>query len=395
MRKKVLVVTYGGGHVKIASKVIKSLRKRDCSVEVLALTSAGGVLKREGIAYKTMVDYVDVLNMREEVYGLASKYIESAYNIESNIPKDEISAYIGVNLWDLSVQLKSTEKAEQLYMEMGRKAFFPINFMKKILEYEKVDSILLTCGQRSEKAAGIVADKMGIKVVRVIDLLGNDDDIPYQGYVCVMDEKVKVNILKRNPHLNHKQVVVTGQPNLELEKNDQGVKALKEKYNASEDSVIITFFSQIYSKETICVLKKLIELCKWNKNYIVIYKLHPSEKISAYAEFESEFPINFHMEQELNLSDVIFSSDITMTFNSTTGLQSVLNGVPLISINISGKPYSTDYYKAGYGYFVDDLSQLDSTINAILQKKENKTYDLSNSHIPHNAADAIAEILLN
>jgi len=78
-------------------------------------------------------------------------FIDEHFDAGSGLDKFEIKVYLGMNLWDLSLQLKSFEEALKLFRERGRSCFFPINLMERILSFEKPDVIVVTSGKRAEK----------------------------------------------------------------------------------------------------------------------------------------------------------------------------------------------------------------------------------------------------
>ena len=62
--KKIVFVTYGGGHVNMLVPVIKELQKQDnLELIVLGLTTAGSVLKNNNIPY---IGFKDLLKDNDD-----------------------------------------------------------------------------------------------------------------------------------------------------------------------------------------------------------------------------------------------------------------------------------------------------------------------------------------
>lgn len=397
--KKVFFVTYGGGHVQIAIPVIKELVKNKIDVKVLALTTSVFPLKENKISYKGIKDYLSILKDKEKIISIGKNYINQHYNAESALEKEEILAYLGINIYDLKLQTGSLETAQYIFEEQGRKAFYPYYSMKKIIEYEKPDVIFLTCGKRMEKAAGKIGDELGIQVVRVIDLLGRDDVIPYHAKVMVMNEMVKENILKNNEHLKTDDVFVTGQPNLEIIVDDEDLNKFKKKYNVDNYYKVVSMFSQPEIKQREQVYKALIEYAQGNPKNLVFYKLHPSEDLSEYISDKDLLPSNFKIGKDMNLNSVLECSDITLTFFSTVGLQAISIGKPLVTINLTSQKYGLDYSALNYSIEVNNLRNLENTITQLLNDESELSNKLKTGKkdlvIPKNSAINISKVILN
>ncbi|KUO75979.1 MAG: hypothetical protein APF77_24460 [Clostridia bacterium BRH_c25] len=397
MSKKVFIPTYGGGHVKIVIPIIKELLARGYEVVVLGLTSSALALTAEGIKYKGMKDYISLFPEKEEIYEIGIRLLDKNFNQDSGLDRDEILLYLGINILDISIQKGSKKDAMDLFEEKGRGAFFPYYSIKRIVEYEKPDAILVTCGQRTEKAAGVVGEELNIPVVRVIDLLGEDDVLPYKASVCVMNEIVKNNILKNNPHLKGSDIFVTGQPNIELAGDTMKFQTFNSMYNIHKYNKIITFFSQPRNTQREQVINHLIKLFIQKPNYLCLYKLHPNEDIGLYNKYMSIKPQNLVIEKNIDLNSAILFTDIAITFFSTVGLQLIAQDKPLITVNLSKTPYSTDYSKYNCSVEIQDLALLGDTIESLFDYNHDLSKKLkagrSKMLIPKSAASNIVDVI--
>lgn len=391
MKKKIFIPTYSGGHVKIVIPVARELIKRGYEVVILALTSSCIYLKEEGLEYKLISSYIDIFEDKETIIKLGEEVIESNYNISSGLNKTDIQIYLGLNLYELYLELGTFDLAISEFKKNGKNIFCPINIMEKILKYEKPDIIMLTCGQRVEKATGIVANRLDIPVVRVIDLLGENDYIPYKAKLCVMMELVKFNILKNNIHLESKDIFITGQPNIEIYPNEQDVEYLKKKINYANCDNVILFLSQDTLIGRLEVAKEMNLLARNNNNNIYIYRLHPSESYEFYEDILISKSENLIFEKKCNLEALLSLADVVITFFSTAGLQAKFLNKPLITVNLTKKDYIMDFSKYGLSEEIRDIRELESKIqNIILNrvKVKNNKYV-----IPNNAKTNIVEVI--
>ncbi|GAE87222.1 CDP-glycerol glycerophosphotransferase family protein [Acetivibrio straminisolvens] len=347
--KEVFFVTYGGGHVRSVIPVIKELKSRGHRVSVLGLTSSVKDLKKEEIEYKGIKDYLNLF--RDEEVQLILKYgdmfIDEHFDAGSGLDKPEIKVYLGMNLWDLSVQFESFEKAVELFNESGKNCFLPVNSMERILSCEKPDVTVVTCGKRAEKAAAFSANKMGIKVVRIVDLLGENLEIPYKAKVCVLNSYAKANILSSNKNMDEQDVVVTGQPNIEPTYTKEQLRDFIKKYSLDRFNKVISFFSQPNIAYREDVLLEFIKLMEKRTNFMGIWKTHPNEQMDLYTKYLNTLPPNLLILKEEDTNLILSKSDLVITFYSTVGLQAIAADKPLITVNFSKNAHPVEYDKLG------------------------------------------------
>ena len=164
--KKIVFVTYGGGHVNMLVPVIKELQRHDnLELVVLGLTTAGLVLKNNNIPY---IGFKDLLNDNDYALKWGKKLVRKndAHNLVSY---KESVAYMGLSYVDLENEY-GKEMAAKLYSEKGRQVFNPMNTIRRFLEEESPDLLVATNSPRAERAAINVARELGIASVCLIDL---------------------------------------------------------------------------------------------------------------------------------------------------------------------------------------------------------------------------------
>ena len=165
--KKILFVTYGGGHVHMICPVIHELRQiSNYDVYVLALPAAIKHIQNAGIPFITFKDF---LEGDAEAMRWGEELAEIHHMDSSGIDYQESVAYLGLNYKDL-VALHGAEQAKKEMQKRGRQAFFPLGTMAKIFDKIKPDFVVTTNSPRSEAAAIEVANQRNINNLIITDL---------------------------------------------------------------------------------------------------------------------------------------------------------------------------------------------------------------------------------
>ncbi len=365
---KILFVTYGGGHAAIVKSLYPTLNKLEkVKINILALTSSTLLLKKAGIPYNTIVNYLHLFPYRDEIMKYGEILAETGFNVNSGLEYNDIETYLGISFYDLLQSVDNLEKALTMYRINGRNVFCPIRTMKRILEYESPDVLIVTCGQRMEKAAALAANDLGIRVVRIEDVPGDTKNVSYECSLCVMNEHFKQIAIKNNPKLSQENIIATGHPVLESNTElDWGVlRYLSEKLRANQFTNVIAFMTQNGENQKE-IYHKLYELAQEMKTTLFIIKLHPNQE--NYFDTNCRPLNNLIIDKECEVKYYINLSDLVITTFSTTGLEAAMMDKPLIVINLKNKIYNPDYCKEGIAVKVSLLDELDSTICKLLDK---------------------------
>lgn len=326
MVKKVLMVCYGGGHVKIIENIYYELKKEEnLEIVIFALTAAQKYLDKVKIPYTTLEDYQKVFK-DEEAEKIGIQIIQE---LDLDFKERESILYYGYSFKQL-IEKYGREKAILGYKKFGRRVFLPIDFMTKVLKLEKPDLVLTTNAPRMEKAALICAKKMRIKTISVEDLFGrrhkNEVDFYYKDkiyneiygdIICVFSNITKKNLEKRVKS----EIIVTGNPNF-----DTIFKIKKEKINYYDKS--ICYLSQ-QTENNLSIVKILLKLLDEQIIKQVILKLHPNEKRDNYLNVIENYKGKVIIAEELY--EAIISSSLILTEYSTAGIEAILLGKNVIS----------------------------------------------------------------
>lgn len=391
--KKVLFVSYGGGHANIASLVYKKLEKNfNYKLQVLALTVAGAVFKRNGIPYINLSEYLTLFHDKDLIIKYGEKLAEKHFNPNSGCSYEDTVAYFGFGYREL-VEQYGAEEAEYIFADNGRTAFCPVSVMKTIIEYEKPDALVITCGVRSEKAAGLAANSLGIPVIRIADLPTFEEN-GCECVTCVMNEYAKKYAIN-NLNLNPKSVIITGQPVFEnnLKVDSESIDKVYHQIKGNKFHKFILYLSQPGLVESDQIEKKILEISDRHQDWIFVIKLHPNQDLDENI-YVTE---NVYKTKDIDLKALLYLCDVAITKDSTTGLEAVLIGKPLINILLSET--RLDYSEYGISVKITDLEDLDKIIcecvgsdSMTLKRLKNGQKNMRNHK---NAAANIADVIRN
>lgn len=154
--------------------VIRALRERNPAlhVDLLALTTAAHEARRQGfevLGYRDFSHWYDTAVLLRH----AQPFLEGTRH--PLIDEQETIAYLGINLEELSRRLGPAAAATR-FAELGRWAFEPVNFMKRVLQQLGSDVVVTTNSPRSEQAAIDAAAELGIPSVCMVDLFSPAGD---------------------------------------------------------------------------------------------------------------------------------------------------------------------------------------------------------------------------
>lgn len=369
--KKILMVCYGAGHVKIIENIYNELiKEKNLKIEILALTTAQNYLKEKKIPYKKIENYYKKYE-ETNIFEIGKKFIE---NLKLEYNDFESILYYGYSISELYEKFGEVTTIEA-YKKYGRWIFLPINFAKKVLEYEKPDILITTTSPRMEKAFLLAAKYKNIKSIYIDDMLGLDNNTKIEiieylndknyepnfgDYNFVSCEYAKENLLK----FTKNKIIVTGQPNFDVVQNYD--KKTNDNLNIETSRKIITLLSQPYEDQKEYLLKVFEVLDK--KDYYLILKKHPNEK-ENYNILLNNFK-NLKKNSlvlEKNLYESILKSDLIVHRNSTSALEANILGKYIIG----EKTQFLEHEKLGLGWEYRTINELDFLIDKFFVEKDN------------------------
>lgn len=377
MKKTILVVAYGGGHINMVIPIIRELKKNPkWEIKVLGLTTAGQALEREGIPYWGFHQFVE--NSDKEALNFGKQLAEGIPG--GKVSYDETVAYLGLSYKDLVDRLGEKEAAHQFKNE-GRQAFCPTTILERILKKVNPDLLIATNSPRAEKAAILSAHKLGIPSICLVDLfaLWEVEWIGkpfYADQVCVLSNYVKDIIVSggRNPS----DVVVTGNPAFDrLAQTDLHQKGLElRKQRGWKNSKVLLWCSQPEPKAHPLtgnpgdpelprkIDRTLIGLLPRHPEWHLVIRPHPNENV----QFKT-LPDRVELSSPADdLEILLHAVDGIVTMTSTVGLQGALIEKPFITIQMSVYTPDAPYADMGIALGVNNLDDLEMALVDILEK---------------------------
>ncbi|WP_276952170.1 CDP-glycerol glycerophosphotransferase family protein [Acetatifactor muris] len=390
-RRKILYISYGGGHANLVRHIYNELSRICCyEQKVIALTVAGKVFDGCGIPYSLIEDYIDLFPYKQDILTYGNELAALAFRADAGILYSDLVAYLGIGFCDLREELGESE-AREAYAEKGRKAFCPVRSMELIIQQEQPSALVITCGVRMEKAAGIAANRLGVPVVRIADLPVFEDS-GCNCITCVMNDYGR-EFANRKLKVPLSNIVVTGQPvfedNVKVSKNE--LEQCRELIKADRYEKVILYLEQPGLQETGQVEDYLSRVAeKWNK-YLFLIKLHPNQT----QQREEKFPDNMLFLKDYPLKNLLYICDVAITRDSTAGMEAALVGKPLITLMLSAA--DIDYSEYGISIKVDRLEALEKTILVCIESDSKECQQLAKGretfHNKKSAAANIAEVI--
>ncbi|MBI2252705.1 MAG: hypothetical protein HYU63_08230 [Armatimonadetes bacterium] len=290
MKKKILFVTYGGGHVNLLLPVIIEIKKKsEIESTVLGLSIAGKVLSQYNIDYKGFKDFFDI-NKDKRVLSYAKALAERWHVPDKEIPLKESMTYLGISMRDL-VNSLGEEEAWKRVNELGRKAFLPITALREIILRVKPDLIVATNSPRAERAATLAGKELGISTLNIDDYLEFEPRHTLEAdVIAVMCEITRENLIKKGH--NPEKIIITGQPafdkmvteikDFSREKIIENLnRKLNFKFTVNDKFILFgTHHLPIMPKVIEAVIKSLSGL----RNYYLLIKPHPGEVADFHKE---------------------------------------------------------------------------------------------------------------
>lgn len=410
MKKKILFVAYGGGHIKAILPVLRHMDSFYPNLEIilLALTMGHRIAANERLCYGYK-DFIHLLN-KNDVNKWGKLLLNK--NQSPDVSTEESIAYLGVNYIDLISQY-GEQGAQEIYKSKGRYGFFPKNFFKILIKEIKPDLVFTTNSPRSEQAALECAKEAGIPTAALIDLFGlTTDEFTSRkikpDITCVISDEVKRR-LENNGLFPKNSVITTGNPafdGLLLEKNQINANKFLHEKKWSELKVILYAGDlepmphpespippgKQLPLEIEATLRKMIDK---NPNIALIIRYHPRDW-HTYPPHPHHPRIHFSQTPFEEIHPLILASNIVVVQVSTVGLEAAIAGKPVISIENSPAAHIWfSYAKLGLSTPCESPSKLPYVIQEILDTDPNclLTSFATDGNSAQRVADVIAELI--
>lgn len=402
MKKKLLFVCYGGGHVAIMIALLREFTGRtDIECTVLGLTTAEQRLRDAGfssLGFRHFLQEDDrcALSMGEKLTAGVEHHVVSM---------EESRAYLGLSYCDLIAQVGEDE-AERLYAEKGRAAFLPLSVLERVMDRVQPDLIVTTTSPRAERAALLVANRRSIPSVAIVNLFGiaHGEWISRNDYgtrLCVLSDSVRQRLVERGRE--PETIVVTGNPEFDALWDQQAATeahSLRKK-RGWEHKIVILWASQpepeYYSfldktgdpQLPSNIERELSDFVEKNSNFVLLVRPHPSE---CREPTMSNACVAWSAQDE-SLSVVLHSVDVVVTMTSTVGLQAHLIGKPVVTVDLSVGTPMMPMSQMGVSRGVTDIAELGGVITEAVQAGPLSSGGFLNEGAAARVANVIDDLL--
>jgi hypothetical protein len=370
--RRVLFVCYGAGHVNmLVPLILKALSDPKLEVCVLGLTTAGAVLHRNGIPY---IGFRALIEDGDEMALAYGEKLADSVPAGGNVPRGETVAYMGLSFYDL-VSRHGIEEAQALYQSKGRQAFLPISILERLFDRIQPQLLVSTNSPRAERTAFMVARERKVPSVCIVGLFARHEvewigEPAFGSYVCVLSQSVK-QFIHSAGRFDH-EVVVTGNPALDrLARRSLANEAENFRLqNGWEGKKVILWASQPEPEKHPFtganadpglprrVDQALLQVVECHPDWQLVIRYHPGETVDP-ADFPKHAYISTAQD---DLAILLKSVDVVVTMTSTVGLEGVLLGKPLVTIDQSVFREDAPYSEMGLAIGVDDLNNLESAL---------------------------------
>lgn len=172
--KRLLFVTYGGGHAHMIYPVVHALRaagafkQGSIIIDVLGLPAATYTLNNNGIDCLRFSDFLDPARDADAI-AWGEELARQHHSPTVGVSREDSVAYLGLNYKDLVLQ-HGEAKAAELFAQRGRQCFLPLHAMARIFDRLKPGFVVTSNSPRAEAAALAVANDRGIPSLAMTDL---------------------------------------------------------------------------------------------------------------------------------------------------------------------------------------------------------------------------------
>jgi len=368
--------------------------------DFLSLTGLGlrAIAEKAGrfprIDYRPLEAYVRKQVLKD--VWMHAHLFRSKWDEVKNLPALTDAASVdGVALWD-AIRTKM-EFFFLFWLPMG--AYYA-DAMASFIRHEKPDVILVVgeqgvygrCFLAAAQALGVLTVGMQHGVISLDhrQYTHSVETVPRNGRfvgttLCPIPNKTAVygDLFKRT--LIDKggyppdSVVVTGQPSYDFLYNtrENGAKErICHQLDIDPSKQIVVLATQTHRGFSDCQNRLLLEIVfdamrELPQSKLVV-KLHPAEKPALHRRVASEKGLvdEIVIVKDVDLFDLLQSSEVLVTAHSTVALEAMLFGKPVITINVTGAPDVMPYAASGAAVSVREAAQLVGAIRAVLTDED-------------------------
>lgn len=207
---------------------------------------------------------------------------------------------------------------------------------------------------------------------------GHDADVNFDKWF-VWDQDM-FNLLNKQCHIPAEKLIISGHLSEDQIADHKFQNSIQIDLESIENKKVISIFSvRGHRKEKVDAFKVLYDFLESHKDFFLIVKPHPLEKMSDYIFPNSSLKNVYFIPEELKnsksaLFDQLTLSDLTIVFGSTVALESNWMGVPCITYEYKEKSFIYNLESADTQHINDENQLLLRLVNT--EKKITKSNPL-------------------
>ncbi|MDI9394651.1 MAG: CDP-glycerol glycerophosphotransferase family protein [Euryarchaeota archaeon] len=207
-----------------------------------------------------------------------------------------------------------------------------------------------------------------------------------------------------------KKLIITGQPRYDVLFSMNKIynkQLFIKKYNIDPSHKLVLWTTQCHGMsidENKRNLETVFDNCKLLNNITLIIKQHPDENLiytKIIYEYINKYNINvFFPQRDFDIYELLFTCDLLITKNSTTAMEFIALGKPVIVLNLSEEPDIIDYVDEGVAVGVYDKLSFKIAVEQLLKDdtrlaKNRESYIRNNIYkIDGKATKRVTQIIL-
>lgn len=370
----ILFLPYYPNHADVMNPIIKLLKQENENFDVVCVDNVFNAAKKRlngyNINYEIFEHYTNS-RVKRIVKNHKKEFKSRWKELRKNKEAQKAITYKNISLWNLL-----EPRLKFLFLKRFGQVSEYIETTRHLIAVKK-PSIIITTNETS--TYGRVACKVAnLESVPILDIQhGTIADEPrysrmFADIKAVEGPEIKKDYLKRD--VAAKKIVITGQPRYDALAKKQGIPTKQETYNKlkiNPQKKIIVLTTQVPECDE-HFIRTAYNAVKDMKDIVLVVKMHPAERTQAmYYRVRKETGIkNIIIGKDIHLYGLLNASELMMTVFSTTALEAMILGTPVLTINLSGEPDIMPYASSGAAFGVYKAEDLKKAINNILTNKK-------------------------
>ena len=356
--KKILLITYGGGHFEIIKRITQNLPKN--SYKVLALTGAF-VKFHKKVRFGVLDLYKSLSSEHKKIVHDIISYLKlnpPNINIDWN---EETLLYYSLGALDF---INGNQISSLSHFHWNRHNFLQLiairSFLSKHVEFKL---IVTTTSPRFERASLLIAKEMNIPSIQIDDMFANPEAQFYGDHIIVSSisevnrlifrgiDKVRIKPLGNLVYEEFFNLKIDSSLNKKIYFCPH-----KDRLYDEEGKEIFQGNDRLNHKKE---FKALAILLKNNPGFKLVVRPHPNDSCEEFTEFLDicDFEIVHPSVESIEIA--ISDAALWITPASTTGIQASLAGVPTISYSFRNSDIHPVWRMTSHPFiFFNDLDDL-------------------------------------